>query len=63
MYSRSGYPDGSSGNLPIETLDLPNSLYKIDNNAFNNCTQLNTSLNLGNSVKIIGYWSISDIQN
>ena len=53
---QNGYPDGSGGNLPIEILNLPNSLYKIDNNAFKNCRNL-TQLYLGNSVKIIGNWA------
>ena len=53
---QNGYPDGSGTNLPIEILNLPNSLYKIDNNAFKNCRNL-TQLYLGNSVKIIGNWA------
>ena len=53
---QNGYPDGSGGYLPIEILILPNSLYKIDNNAFKNCRNL-TQLYLGNSVKIIGNWA------
>ena len=50
---QNGYPDESGGNLPIGTLVLPNTLVKIDDNAFINCTNL-TNLNLGTSVQTIG---------
>ena len=32
---QNGYPDGSGGNLPIEILSLPNTLVKINDEAFN----------------------------
>ena len=56
---RSGYPDGSGGNLPIETLDLPNSLYKIDDNAFQ-YIQI-TTLTIPNGVETIGNLAFANV--